>query len=646
MKALIFNSGVGSRLGDLTVHNPKSMIRLNNGETIFARQLRILSDCGVHEFIVTTGPFADQLQDAAKTFEKQGNTFEFVQNDAYATTNSIYSMWLARKYLEEGDFIILHGDLVFDAVYAKKLIGAPEASLTSVNSTLPLSGKDFKARITNSKITEISAKIFDKDCVASQPFYKFSQDAMGMWLEAVDRLVTTGTTQVYAENAVNDVLDKMNVVPFSYEDHFIDEVDTLEDLKRVSESIRLFDFRQQPVCLMKGEEIKLVSGKFAVSKKSDTTLKDLLKQEGFKKPLLVCGKNSFDKLQLSKQLKDSGIDAIRFSGFTPNPDYEEITTGLQVFRESGCDSIISVGGGSAIDVAKCIKAFVAMSEPEPGHTFLDSNPVYSPTKHLACPTTAGTGSESTHFAVVYLDGTKYSLAHDSLVPDIALLDPENLIGLPQKQKVATFFDALSQAIESYWSVASTKESREYSQAAIPALLNNCEAYLGDCSSSKDAYLRICKDICIAANLAGKAINLTTTTAAHAMSYKLTSLYNIPHGLAVAMCLPPVWKALIDACTECDDGQVFQINETKARLSELSGLMSAKTQNQNYDPAQGLRVFKHVFDKYTLPKWLSGNSDDVALLASSVNAQRLGNFPLKTDAKALEKLYKLVLDDIA
>ena len=90
MKALIFNSGIGSRLNGLTENNPKCMIKLYNGETIFERQIRILSECGIKNFIVTTGPFKEQLYKTADKFKNLN--FEFVENKDYRHTNYIVSM--------------------------------------------------------------------------------------------------------------------------------------------------------------------------------------------------------------------------------------------------------------------------------------------------------------------------------------------------------------------------------------------------------------------------------------------------------------------------------------------------------------------------------------------------------------------------
>ena len=113
MKAIIFNSGLGKRMGALTENNHKSMVHLSNGETIFERQLRVLSECGITDFVITVGPFKEHLMEVTKNEKFKHLNFVFVENPIYDKTNYIYSMFLAKEYLND-DFLLLHGDLVFN----------------------------------------------------------------------------------------------------------------------------------------------------------------------------------------------------------------------------------------------------------------------------------------------------------------------------------------------------------------------------------------------------------------------------------------------------------------------------------------------------------------------------------------------------
>ena len=193
--------------------------------------------------------------------------------------------------------------------------------------------------------------------------------------------------------------------------------------------------------------------------------------------------------------------------------------GVEAFKASGCDTFLAVGGGSPIDVAKCIKHYSESDAPL-----------------IAIPTTSGTGSESTHFAVVYENGNKLSVAAPNLLPDIAILEPSTLKNVPEYTRKATMLDALCHAIESHWAKKATDESRSYAEQAIALILRYKDAYLANTDEGNAGMME-------AANLAGQAINISTTTAAHAMCYKITSLYGFQHGHAAAICLPEVWKQI-------------------------------------------------------------------------------------------------------
>lgn len=139
---------------------------------------------------------------------------------------------------------------------------------------------------------------------------------------------------------------------------------------------------------------------------------------------------------------------VEFAEFTPNPLYEQVVKGVELFNNNKCNCIVAVGGGSTIDVAKCIKLYCKMN---PGENFLLQEKKDSQIPLYAVPTTAGTGSESTKHAVIYYEGSKQSISHESIIPNVVILEPSLLKSLPVYQKKCTMLDALSQAIESFWS---------------------------------------------------------------------------------------------------------------------------------------------------------------------------------------------------
>lgn len=600
MKAVIFNSGLGKRMGELTEHNHKSMVKLQNGETIFERQLRLLHECGITEFIVTVGPFKEQLIAASKAAHLKDCNFTFVENPIYDKTNYIYSMYLAREYIDD-DVLMLHGDLVFNKKLARDIIDSEFESLGCVNKLKTLPEKDFKARIIDGCVHEVSIKIFDDNCFAFQPFYKLSKADVTAWVKQVEKFIESGNDQCYAENAMNEIFPELSVKAFGYENYYVDEVDNSDDLARVSADIRKFDFAEQE----------------RYSSSSDVKL--ILSKYGIVKPMLVCGipidavKSRFD------------FDYVLFDKIRPNPVYEDVCAATEVFKANRCDGLISIGGGSAIDTAKCIKLYSAMNIDEA--PYIEQTYKFNPVKHIAIPTTAGTGSESTRFAVMYYNGEKQSVTHDSIFPDIAILDSTLLKSLPEYQKKSTLLDALCQGIESIWSVNSSDESKIYAKNAVKIILENYRGYLaGDENCAHE--------IMHASNMAGHAINLTQTTAAHAMSYKITSIFGISHGHAVAICLPEVWKYMAANADKCIDSRGSQyLTETLEQLSSLFG-------GSNAD--DGATEFERIYRELSLDTPKCSDDEILDKLAESVNPIRLGNNPVALSRDVLREMYAKIL----
>lgn len=233
MRAFIFNSGRGSRLGALTAAQPKALVPLANGETLLSRQLRLLGAAGVRDVVISTGYRAAQIVAASAPFTAQGMNVRFVHNPDYQTTNAIVSLDLAAPLLRGEELLMLHGDLVFDANWLEKVLSTTAPDLAAVDATPPLNEKDFKARIENGTIAAIGVDLCGEDCVNFMPFYKLSAQALDLWLDAVHAAIGRGETQIYAETAAAPVLCKMQLAPFSYARRLLAEIDTPEDLAAV-----------------------------------------------------------------------------------------------------------------------------------------------------------------------------------------------------------------------------------------------------------------------------------------------------------------------------------------------------------------------------------------------------------------------------
>lgn len=234
MKAIILNSGMGTRLGNLTKKNPKSLVKIYDNETIFSRAISILSNYGVDEFIITTGYLNNVLEDyATKTFPNVN--FKFIHNSVYDKTNYIKSMDLIPKI--NNDIILLHGDLVFSEITVHNIISS-DKSCVVVDSTIPIPKDDFKAKIENNRIKYIGVDYFDEGAVACQPFYKLKNKDWKIWKNKIHEFCENNQTNVYAENALNQITDELIIHPLDLKGLLCMEVDTKEDLKRVKEILK------------------------------------------------------------------------------------------------------------------------------------------------------------------------------------------------------------------------------------------------------------------------------------------------------------------------------------------------------------------------------------------------------------------------
>ncbi len=242
----------------------------------------------------------------------------------------------------------------------------------------------------------------------------------------------------------------------------------------------------------------------------------------------------------------------------------------EVRHNSDVDLIIAVGGGTIIDMAKII-SIAYSNRCEKVEEILSDKTLANRLDSIFIPTTAGTGSEATSFAVVYRDKVKISIDHKSLLPTYVVLDPFLLKSLPVPILNSTVLDALAQAIESIWARGGTAESREYSREAIGLILDNLD---------KENTIERLSGLQVASHLAGKAINISKTTLPHSISYPITSYFGVPHGIAVFLTLPEVAELNYYAAGDTVQEGV-QIVDIQANFSILFSLFGV-------DGIEGLR----------------------------------------------------------
>lgn len=364
-------------------------------------------------------------------------------------------------------------------------------------------------------------------------------------------------------------------------------------------------------------------------------LQQILDEYDRKKIFVVTGKNSYafsgakNKLQPFFDKKE----VIFFNDFSPNPDLVDIEKGIKQYRNARPDMILAVGGGSVIDTGKLINLLAN----NPGAPLEYVKGLKKPTTRgvtfVAIPTTSGTGSESTHFATVYVNKEKYSLADKQLLlPAVCIVDPCLTFSMPSYRTASTGLDALCQGIESLWSVHSTDESRRYAREAVTVAVHTLQTVV----NNPDKNSRF--DMAKAAHLSGKAINISYTTAAHSLSYPITSYFGISHGHAVALSMGQLieFNASVSE-QDCNDKR--GVGFVRERLDEIIQLMDCE------NASDAKLFFQTLLEKigveYRLHKLNINDKERRVLIQKGSTPSRMNNNP----RVVLKKDIQNIVDDI-
>jgi alcohol dehydrogenase len=294
-----------------------------------------------------------------------------------------------------------------------------------------------------------------------------------------------------------------------------------------------------------------------------------------------------------------GLEITHFIKQGPNVEEQEIMRASNAFHKAHADVILAIGGGSVIDLCKGIIFPIV--------TVGGEAPFF-----VAAPTTVGSGSEATHFAVIYREKRKTSLVHKHLLPAAVVLDPALTWSLTAYQAAVSGMDTLSQAVESYWNINATDESWRYAAEAIGTWKAFFIASVKGDRPARGSMLQ-------AAHLAGKAINITRTTGPHALSYYLTAHYQVPHGQAVALFLPVF----------------FLYNLENATRSELLALLEAKDATEAKDRVQ--QYMKEAGLATTLQELGIDKEQVLDALLDEMNEERFANNPVPFDRSKLREL---------
>jgi alcohol dehydrogenase len=365
-------------------------------------------------------------------------------------------------------------------------------------------------------------------------------------------------------------------------------------------------------------------------------IKKIISDVGAKKILLVTGKDSYIKSGAEEKLSQylDNISVERFYDFEVNPKIEDVYIGVSIAQKIIPDLIIAIGGGTVIDMAKLINILSSQKD----HSFINiiknssliNKKGISPL--VSIPTTSGTGSEATHFAVVYVEKNKYSLAHNFMLPDYVIVDSLLSNKMPKKIAASVAIDALSQAIESYWSVGASNESRQYAEKAIEIILSSIhKAVNQNDPNAKDL-------MSIAANLSGKAINISKTTAAHAISYPISTYFNVPHGHAVGLLLGCFFEinANFDLHSINDSRGPSYLKNTMLRLFELFAVESPLDCKLAW-----YKMMNNIGLETKISKLGVCTLDDIDLIVNNINIERLNNNPVVVKKETLINLLRSI-----
>tara|TARA_B110000008_G_scaffold90758_1_gene93012 strand:+ start:1463 stop:2563 length:1101 start_codon:yes stop_codon:yes gene_type:complete len=350
-------------------------------------------------------------------------------------------------------------------------------------------------------------------------------------------------------------------------------------------------------------------------------IKKFINDKSFKKIFVLCGKKSFVTSGAEELFKKIIIDKeIKlFYKKSELPILEELIEIINDIKNFKPDLILAVGGGAVIDYAK-IANVVDVREDLADLIVNYSYPFKKKyTKLTVIPTTAGSGAEVTSNAVIYVDGIKHSFESELLIPDNFFLIPEFLISAPNNIKASAGFDAIAQALESLVSKKSNDQSVEYASKSLRVSVNSFISFVNN-PNMKNA-----TEMSIAANLAGKAISISKTTAPHAASYPFTSLFNISHGHAVSLFFENFFKFNYENLDKSETS--FNLKERFDLIFKFFDVMDINSFNSKISLIKKQANLEDDLTKFNID--IIKSSEDVL---KGINLLRLGNNPVKIDGK--------------
>lgn len=358
-----------------------------------------------------------------------------------------------------------------------------------------------------------------------------------------------------------------------------------------------------------------------------------VRNKGYAKMLVVTGPNVYKKGladELIMGLEENGVKYALFNRVVNNPTIDNIEEAYALYKAEGCDSIVALGGGSPMDLAKVVGARAA----KPNKSVKKMKGLLKIMKRIpdlyAIPTTAGSGSETTIAAVVSDSKTheKYPINDLSLIPRYAILDPKLTAALPPSTTATTGMDALTHAVEAYIGRSNTKKTKESAEKAVKLIFDNLlKAYEhGDDIEARRNMQR-------ASYYAGVAFTRAYVGYVHALAHALGGFYGTPHGLANSVLLPVVLEYYGESA-----------HKPLARLAEITGICTDKDD----DAAKATKFIDRIKEMNVLmdiPSNIDGiKPEDVPEMAKRAAAEGNPLYPVPRllGEDELAKIYGLIM----
>lgn len=614
MKAVILDPVIDSSIEGDAQDIHRSTLMLGNGETLLHRQIRLLHECGIKDFVITTGYNYEQVKKAEIQADFNDAKFTFVNSPEYDLTNYIYSLYNTREYLKD-DVLLIYSDLVFNKGFVKKVLEDTHPSLIAVNKNEPVTNRDFKVRLDMEKVIEISDSLCGTGCFVCKPFYKFNAKTLSVLMDKVSSYVEHGETYIFPEFVFNEIFSQCIVKMISCSDDFVEQVRAPEDLVQVSAKIRRFDFREQQIISEQGGILNI---------------KEIMDAMGASKPMIVCNK-TYDELPVQHIFDFYGISVVRFQCGGSNAIFEDVVKGKELFMSEGCDCLISVGGESTINTAKCIKLSIPLDTI---NNNFENEFKYSPVKHISIPTEICLGTESTDFAEINCGNEKIRVSHDSILPEYVILDANLTRSQSFDKKKVLFFESMCHCIESMWSLNSDEESYYYAIIGLKKLISRMASYF-------NGSIPAAQHVMDAVNLAAKAFSITKTSLIHSMSCVIASEFGIDTGHAAMICLPAILQYI--------EMNVSQVKSDNAKTKNLiircknsdAWLINVLNKLCSIFRVENVKQLSHLLSLlcnvagYSVPQSFNNRIPD---LIGKIDPNSLKGFPVDIDKKSLENIF--------